>query len=172
MTQSRGKIIRSEVHKSIIYIWNMELFPEQRKEYTAINLSVYVVCGTWFLSLREEHKLRVFEHKVLKGISSWRRLRNEGLNSFHSLPNVIGVIKSRWMRWVANVERWWTVKSLQKFFVKPEGRSRLGTHICGWEDSIKIDLRKTRGGALSGHVTQDRERWPVVLNSVFNVRFP
>jgi hypothetical protein len=150
----------------------MELFPEQRKEYTAIHLCVYVVYGTWFLSLREEHKLRVFEHKVLKGILSWRRLRNEDLNSFNSLPDIIGVIKSRWIRWVGNVERWWTVKSLQKLSVKPERRSRLGTPICGWEDRIKMDLRKTRGGALSRHVTLDRERWPVVLNSVFNIRFP
>jgi hypothetical protein len=43
---------------------------------------------TWFLALREEHKLRVFEKRVLKSISGpkrdkvtgeWRIIQNEGL---------------------------------------------------------------------------------------------
>jgi hypothetical protein len=32
-------------------------------------------CGTWFLTLREEHRLRVFENRVLRRIfGSERRL--------------------------------------------------------------------------------------------------
>jgi hypothetical protein len=43
-------------------------------------------CGTWYLTLREEHSLRVFENKALRGIfgpkrdeviEGWRKLHND-----------------------------------------------------------------------------------------------
>jgi len=46
-------------------------------------------CETWPLTLREEHRLRVFENRVLRKIfglrsdeirGEWRRLHNEGLH--------------------------------------------------------------------------------------------
>jgi hypothetical protein len=49
-------------------------------------------CETWFLTLREEHRLTVFENRVLKGIfgakreevaGGWRRLHNEELHAIH-----------------------------------------------------------------------------------------
>jgi len=62
--------------------------------------------------LREEHRLRAFENKVL-GIlgpnrdevtGEWRKLHNEELNDLHS-PNIVGVIKTRNMRWEGHVAR-------------------------------------------------------------------
>jgi hypothetical protein len=61
-------------------------------------------CETWYLTLREEHRLRVFENRVLRRISGpkrdevtgeWRRLHNEELNGLYSSPNIVRVIKSR-----------------------------------------------------------------------------
>jgi hypothetical protein len=57
--------------------------------------------------LGEEHRLRVFENRVLRRIfgtkreedGSWRKLHNDELHSLYSSPNIIGVIKSRIMRW-------------------------------------------------------------------------
>jgi hypothetical protein len=70
-------------------------------------------CETWSLTLREKHKLRVSENRVLRGIfgpkreevaGGWRRLHNEELHNLYASPNIITVIKPR-MRWVGHVER-------------------------------------------------------------------
>jgi hypothetical protein len=69
-------------------------------------------CETWSLTLREEHRLRVLENRVLRRISGpkrdevteeWRKLHNEELQILYSSPNIIRQIKSRRLRWVGHV---------------------------------------------------------------------
>jgi hypothetical protein len=64
-------------------------------------------CETWSLILREEHKLRVFENRVLRRIfgptrggvmRGWRKLHNEELHNLYSSPSKIGIMKSRRIR--------------------------------------------------------------------------
>jgi hypothetical protein len=71
-------------------------------------------CKTWSLTLREEHKLRVFENTVLRRIfgpkrdevtGGWRKLHNEELHGLYSSPGIVRVIKTRRMRWVGHVAR-------------------------------------------------------------------
>jgi hypothetical protein len=59
------------------------------------------------MTLREEHRLRVSENKVLRRIfgskggevtGGWRKLHNEELHNFYSSPSIIRMIKSRRMR--------------------------------------------------------------------------
>jgi hypothetical protein len=70
---------------------------------------------TWSLTLREEHRLRVFENRVLRRIfgpkraeirRGWRELYNEELHNLYSSPSIITsrMIKSRRLRWAEHVE--------------------------------------------------------------------
>jgi hypothetical protein len=61
-------------------------------------------CETWSLTLRKEHRLKVFENRVLRRIfgpkrhevtGDWRKLHNEELHNLYSSPNIIRMIKSR-----------------------------------------------------------------------------
>jgi hypothetical protein len=58
--------------------------------------------SVWPILLREEHRLRVFENKVLRIISGpkreevtgeWRKLHNEELHILYSSQNIIRQIK-------------------------------------------------------------------------------
>jgi hypothetical protein len=69
-------------------------------------------CETLSLTLREEHRLRVFENRVLGRIfgpsrdevtGGWRKLHNEELHGLYSSPSIIRVIKARRMRWAGHV---------------------------------------------------------------------
>jgi hypothetical protein len=85
------------------------------KIYKTIILPV-VLCGceTWSVTLREEHRLRVFENRVLRGIfgpkrdevtGEWRKLHSGELHNLYSSPDIIRRIKSRRMRWAGHVAR-------------------------------------------------------------------
>jgi len=65
----------------------------------------------WSLTLRDEHRLGLFEEMVMrifgpkreKMVRGWRRLHSEELLSFYASAN-IRIIKSR-IRWVEHVAR-------------------------------------------------------------------
>jgi hypothetical protein len=85
--------------------------------------------------LREEHRLRVFENRVLKRIyvpkreedGSWRKLYNDELHSLYSSPNIVRVIKSRRMRLARHVARMREGRGVYRVLVGgPEGKRPLG----------------------------------------------
>jgi hypothetical protein len=90
---------------------------------------------TWSLTLRKEHRLRVFENRVLRRIfgpkrdevtGEWRELHNEELHDLYSSPSIIRIIKSRRMIWVGHVGRMGEKKNAYRLLVrKPEGKRPL-----------------------------------------------
>jgi hypothetical protein len=80
--------------------------------YKTIILPVILYgCETWSLTLREKHRLRVFENKVLRRIfepkrdeitGGWRKLHNEELRGLYSSPSIIRITESSRMRWAGH----------------------------------------------------------------------
>jgi hypothetical protein len=68
------------------------------KIYKTVILPVVLYgCETWSLTLGEEHRLGVFENRVLRKISglkrekdrSWRKLHNDELHSLYFSPYIV-----------------------------------------------------------------------------------
>ncbi|KAJ4432681.1 hypothetical protein ANN_21304 [Periplaneta americana] len=104
------------------------------------------------LTLREEHRLRVFENKVLRKIfgakrdevtGEWRKLHNTELHGLYSLPDIIRNIKSRRLRWAGHVARMGESRNAYRLLAgRPEGKRPLGRPRRRWEDNIKMNLRE------------------------------
>jgi hypothetical protein len=149
------------------------------KTYKTVILPIVLYgCETWFLTLGEEHRLRVFENRVLRKIfgpkreedGSWRKLHNDELHDLYSSPNIVMVIKSRRMRWAGHVAR--MGRDAYRVLVgRPEGKRPLGRPRRRWEDNIKLDLGE-RGidGANWIQLAQDRVQWRAFVNTVMNLR--
>ena len=79
-------------------------------------------CETWYITLREEFWLKVFENRILRRISEpkrdenreWRRLHNEELHRLYRSPNIVQ-IKSKGLKWAGNVARFDEVGVVSKF---------------------------------------------------------
>jgi hypothetical protein len=100
-------------------------------------------------TLREEHRLRVFENSVLRIFGpkrdedgSWRKLHNDELHSLYSSPNIIRVIKSKRMRWAGHLARMGWGEVFAGFWLGgPKARGH-------WEDlgvGRRLTLRWTLG---------------------------
>jgi hypothetical protein len=101
--------------------------------------------------LGEEHRLRVFENRVLRKIfgpkreedRAWRKLHNDELHSLYSLLNIVRVSRSGRMRWAGHVAHMVEGRGVYRVLVgRPEGKRPLGRSRHRWEDNIKMDLRE------------------------------
>ena len=150
--------------------------------YRTIILPVVLYgCETWSLTLREERRLRVFENRVLRRLfglkrdevtGGWRKLHYEELNNLYSSPNIVGVIKSRRMRWAGHVAHMGEGRGLYRGLVgKPEGKRPLGRPRRRWENNIRMDLREVGCGCVDWmELAQDWERWRELVSAVMNLR--
>ena len=107
-------------------------------------------------------------------MGEWRRLRNEELNDLYSSPNIVGVIKSRRMRWAGHVARMGEERGACRVLVgKPEEKRPLGRPRRRWVDNIRMDLQEV--GCAYGDwigLVQDRNRWRTLVSAVMNLRVP
>jgi hypothetical protein len=134
------------------------------------------------LVLREKHRLRVFENRVLRGISGpkrdevtgeWRKLHSGELHTLYSSPDIIRQIKSRRMKWAGRVARMGDGRNVYRVLVgRPEGKRPLEKPRRRWEGGIKMDLREIGWGGVVEwiHLAQDGDRWRAVVNAVMNLR--
>jgi hypothetical protein len=168
---------------SIQNIFSSRLIPKN------INIKIYkneilpVVlygCEAWSLNLMEEHRLSVFENRVLTRIfgpkreedGTWRKLHNDEFYSLHSSPDTVRMIKSMKMRWAGYVARVGEGRGVYRVFIeRPEGKRSLGSPRCRWEDNIKMDLREIGIDETNWiRLAQDRVKWRAFVSTVMNLR--
>jgi hypothetical protein len=146
---------------------------------TIIFTVVLYGCEIWSLTLREEHRLRVFEDWALRRTfgpkrdevtGELRKLHNEELRDLYLSPDIIRTINSRRMRWVGHVARMEEKKTAYRLLVgKPEGKRPLGRPRCRRVDNVRMDLGEVGWGDVDW-IGQDRNRWRALVNSVLNFR--
>jgi hypothetical protein len=120
--------------------------------------------------LREKHRLRVFENRVLRRIFGpkrevdgwWKKLHNDELH------------KARRLRWAGHVARMGEGRCVYRVLVgKPEGKRPLERPRRRWEDNIKMDLREIGIDGVNWiRLAQDRVQWRAFVNTVMNCRIP
>jgi hypothetical protein len=130
------------------------------KIYRTIIVPVLYGCETWPVTLREVHRLRVFENRVLRRLfgpkrdgvtGEWRKLHNEELNDLYCSRNYIRVIKSRRIRRAGHVAHVGDRGGIYRFVVgRPEGKRPLTRPRHRLEDIIKMDLYKLDEEAWTG----------------------
>jgi hypothetical protein len=85
---------------------NHNILVDNKSSENVTVFKYFVLYGheTWSLTIMEEHKLRIFEIRVLRRIfgpkreevtGGWSRLHNEELYNLYTSPNIIRTIKSR-----------------------------------------------------------------------------
>jgi hypothetical protein len=137
-------------------------------------------CETWSLTLSEEHRLRVFENRILRRIfgpkkdevtGEWRKLHNEELHNLYSSPDIIRQVKSRRVRWAGHVARMGEERKVYKVLVgKPEGKRPLERPRHRWKNGIRMGLREIGIGGVDWiRLPQDRDRWRAVVSAVMNL---
>jgi hypothetical protein len=128
------------------------------KIYKTIILAVVLYgCETWSLTLREEHRLRVFENRVLRRIfgrkrnevtEECRKLHSGELHNLYTSPDIVRQIKSRRMRWAGHVARMGEGRRVYRVLVgNPGGKRPLG--VDG-RMGTKWTLGRLVGGVWSG----------------------
>jgi hypothetical protein len=116
------------------------------KIYKTIILSVVLYgCETWSLTLREEHRLRVFENRVLRRIfgpkrdevtGEWKKLHNEHHHILYFSPDIIRQIKSRRLRWAGHVAHMGEERNVYKVLMgELEGKRPLGRPRHRWDQN-------------------------------------
>jgi hypothetical protein len=150
MRELRGDSSGNACYHSVQKLLSSYLLPESIKirMYKTIILPVVLYeCETWSLTLREEHRRRVFENGVLRRIIGLKRDEvtgveensNEELHNLYSSPSIIRVMKSSRMKWAGHVARMVAKRHLYGVLVEwPEGKRPLGRPRIRWEESVEI----------------------------------
>jgi hypothetical protein len=125
-----------------------------------ILLIVLYWCGTWCLTVTKEHRLRVFENRVLRRMlgpkrdevtGEWRRLHSGELRSSYLSKNIIRPIKSGRIRGAGHVARMGEGRKVHKGLVgKPEGKRLLGRPSVDDRMSLKWMFGRMAGRVWIG----------------------
>jgi hypothetical protein len=131
---------------------------------TIILPAVLCGCETWSVTLRGEHRLSVFENRVLWGLfghkrdevtGECRKLHNGELHNMYSPTNIIRQINSRIMRRAGHVARMGEERNVYRVLVEePEGKRPLGRPRRRWDGAAELVLNNC---LLSVEITSQKQ---------------
>jgi hypothetical protein len=92
------------------------------------------------------------------------------MKSFITSLSIIRTINSRRMRWAGHVARTKAIWNTYRILVgKPEGKGPQGISSRRLENNVKMDLTEIGWGGIDWiGVTQDRDQWRALVNTVIN----
>jgi hypothetical protein len=144
---------------SVQSVLSSRLLPRKVKVRTYKTLIlpvVFYVCETWSLTLMEEHRIRVFENRVLRRIfgpkrdeaaGEWRKLHSGELHNLYPSPYITIQRKSSRMRWAEHVARMEEGRNVYRILVgKPEEKRPFRRRRRRWQDGFRMDLREIAWG--------------------------
>jgi hypothetical protein len=120
-------------------------------------------CGICSLTVRQEHRLRVFENRLLRifglkryeVIGAFRNLHNEEFYNCNSSPNIIRMIESSRMRGAGIVACMGEKRKEYRISIgNPEGKTPLERSRHMWEDNNVTDLINALPGKNSVNTVQ------------------
>ena len=115
----------------------------------AITLTGYIAS----ICIEVLHKCRalrgIFGAKRDEVTGEWKKLHNEELNDLYCSPNIVGVVKSRRMRWAEHVARMGERRGVYTVLVgQSEGKRPIGRPRRRWGDNIKMNLQEVGCGGM------------------------
>jgi hypothetical protein len=115
---------------------------------------------------------RIFEPKRDEVTGGWRKLHNQELPDLYPSPSIIRVIRSRRMSWAWHVARMAEKSDVYRLLVgKTEEKRPLGRPRRRWVKNINMNLLEFDWCGVDWiGLTEDREEWRALLNSVMNLR--
>jgi hypothetical protein len=141
------------------------------------------MCETWSLTSKEEHRLRVFENRVLRKIfgpkrdeviGGWKKVDATYPTLLILLNFIILIILSeeyKLSNYGAPHYEWGRRETYKILVERSEGKRPIRRHTHGLEYNIKMDLRKTGFGDVDWiHLAQDRDQWQALVNTVMNLQ--
>lgn len=128
---------------------------------------------TWSFTKKSQQRLITFENKILRRIfgpikegDNWRIRKNKELRELYSEGDIVGISRSRRLRWMGHVNRR-SEREMVKTVLRgqPEGRRPLGRPRMRWFDEVRKDLR-SMGVELD--LTEDRAAWRHMVGEAKN----
>jgi hypothetical protein len=132
---------------------------------------------TWSLTLREEHRLRVFKNRVLRRIigpkrdevtEERRKLHNKELHDLYCLPCIIRIIISR-IRWEGHIARMEKRAAYRFIGRKARGKRPLGRLRRRWVNNIKMYRGDMGWGIDWLSLSQNSDKSRAIVNTVWTL---